>query len=74
MTLNYTAQVVSTEDLTEVAAGDSQLNITVDVGVVGTCKQQRNLGCRLTAQSHNDVAVDVGILTGAYHLAEVQRT
>ena len=55
-------------------AGNSQLNITIDVGIIGTTVDDRDLGIRLTPQDHDEVTVHVGILTGTDHLLQVEVT
>ena len=68
------ALVVAAEHLAEVAAGDGQLHVAADVGIVGTGIEHRHFGAGLTAHDHDEVAVDVGILARAHNLAHVEGT
>ena len=73
-TLDGTAQVITTEHITEVTVSNIQGYITIYVRLVGTRKQLINLFVRLTAQGHIHIAVDIGILTGTYNLLHCQLT
>ena len=72
--LDDTAEVVATEHLAEGSAGDGQLHMAVDVGIVRAGKHQLGLCRRHTAHDHIDILVDVGVLTGTDYLEHVQRT
>ena len=56
------------------AAGDGQLHVTIDVGIVSTAEHQRNPLSRLTSHDNLQVAIHVGILTGADQFTYVQET
>ena len=49
MTLDDTTLIVATKHLSEVAADDSQLHITIHIGVVGTAVNKRYLCFGFTA-------------------------
>ena len=71
MSEDGTALVVAAKHLTETSAGDGQLHITFDVGILGTAIHlvRRVLVTRHTAHDHNQVALNVGILTGTVKFA-----
>ena len=70
--LDDAATVVAAEQLAELAAGDGQLHVAMNVGIVGTAVYLVYLCLGHTAQHEDDVALYVGILACADQLQHVQ--